>query len=457
MAIDVVILAAGKGTRMKSRLPKVLHPLAGKPLLAHVVDTAKELEQSRLCVVVGHGSDMIRSRFSNENIHWVAQEEQLGTGHAVQQAVHFINDNSIVLILYGDVPLISLKTLERMTASVTENAMALLTVTLDQPTGYGRIVRDHQGRATAIVEEKDASDEQRLIEEVNTGVMAVHAKNLKAWLPQLSDANAQGEYYLTDLIALAGAEGIEVTTHQPGSSMETQGVNDRLQLQQLERCYQLSLARQLMTDGVTLADENRIDCRGTLITGFDTFIDVNSIFEGRVTLGDNVSIGPNCYIKDASIGDNVRIKANTVIEGPVTIENEVDVGPFARLRPNTFLRKGSRIGNFVETKKSDIGPGSKVNHLSYIGDTTVGSASNIGAGTITCNYDGVNKFETHIGDGAFIGSNSALVAPVTIGNQATVGAGSTITRDVADNHLAIGRGKQKEVSGWKRPKKLRKD
>lgn len=457
MAIDVVILAAGKGTRMKSQMPKVLHSLAGKPLLAHVVDTAKKLEQSRLCAVVGHGSDLIRARFSSENIHWVAQEQQLGTGHAVQQAVHFINDNSIVLVLYGDVPLITLETLQAMAAAVTTDAMALLTVTLANPTGYGRIVRDHQGRVSAIVEEKDASDEQRLIEEVNTGVMAVHAKNLKAWLPRLSDANAQGEYYLTDVIALAVADNVEVITYQPGSLMETQGVNDRAQLQQLERSYQVAVARRLMAAGVTFADESRFDCRGSLSTGMDTFIDVNGIFEGTVTLGDNVVIGPNCVIRDAVIGNNVTIKANTVIEGPVTIEDQVEVGPFARLRPNTVLRKGSRIGNFVETKKSDIGPGSKVNHLSYIGDTTVGSASNIGAGTITCNYDGVNKFETHIGDDAFIGSNSALVAPVTIGNKATVGAGSTITRDVADNQLAIGRGKQREVSGWKRPKKVRKD
>lgn len=457
MAVDVVILAAGKGTRMKSRLPKVLHPLAGKPLLAHVVDTAKQLEQSRLCAVVGHGSELIRNHFSNESIHWVAQEEQLGTGHAVQQAINFINDNSVVLILYGDVPLIAAETLKALVASVTADSMALLTVTLAEPRGYGRIIRDHQSRPTAIVEEKDASEEQRLIEEVNTGVMAVHAQHLKAWLPKLSNANAQGEYYLTDLIAFAVEDGIEVVTQQPESAAETQGVNDRLQLEQLERIIQLDVANELMANGVTFADKSRFDCRGRLDAGSDVYIDINCIFEGAVVLGEGVSIGPNCYIKDAQIGDNVAIKANTVIEGPVIIESDVNIGPFARLRPHTVLRRGARIGNFVETKKSEIGPGSKVNHLSYIGDTTVGSEANIGAGTITCNYDGVNKFETRIGDGAFIGSNSALVAPVNIGNQATVGAGSTITRDVADNQLAIGRGKQKEVSGWKRPKKQRKD
>ncbi|MGD9659725.1 MAG: bifunctional UDP-N-acetylglucosamine diphosphorylase/glucosamine-1-phosphate N-acetyltransferase GlmU [Porticoccaceae bacterium] len=457
MAIDVVILAAGKGTRMKSSLPKVLHPLAGKPLLAHVIDTAKTLPNASISVVIGHGGEQICQAFANHNIQWITQQQQLGTGHAVEQATPFIHDNSVVLILYGDVPLIAPATLARLIEKVSASSLALLTVAMDDPTGYGRILRDQQGAVVAIVEEKDATPEQKLISEVNTGVMALRAEQLKTWLPRLENSNAQGEYYLTDLIAIAAQAGTKIATLQPDHSMETQGVNSRSQLHELERYYQRQQAEKLMAAGVTIADANRFDCRGSLSCGSDCFIDINTLFEGEVVLGANVTIGANCAIKDAVIGDNVVIKANTVIEGPATLEDNVEVGPFARLRPGTLLRRAARIGNFVETKKSDIGAGSKVNHLSYIGDATIGEHANIGAGTITCNYDGVNKFHTQIGDGAFIGSNTALVAPVTVGKNATVGAGSTITRDVGANNLAVARGRQKNLDAWQRPQKLKKD
>ncbi|MCK9502752.1 MAG: bifunctional UDP-N-acetylglucosamine diphosphorylase/glucosamine-1-phosphate N-acetyltransferase GlmU [Porticoccaceae bacterium] len=457
MAIDVVILAAGKGTRMKSSLPKVLHPLAGKPLLGHVIDTAKTLPDASISVVIGHGSEQISQTFANDDIQWISQHQQLGTGHAVQQAAPFIHDKSVVLVLYGDVPLIAATTLSQLVEKVSDSSMALLTVTMADPTGYGRILRNQQGAVVAIVEEKDATPEQKLIPEVNTGVMALQAEKLKTWLPQLENNNAQGEYYLTDLIAIAAQAGIQIASLQPANSMETQGVNNRSQLHQLERYCQYQQAEKLMAAGVTIADASRFDCRGSLRCGADSFIDINAVFEGDVVLGANVSIGANCTIKDAVIGDNVVIKANTVIEGPVTLEDNVDVGPFARLRPGTVLRKAARIGNFVETKKADIGAGSKVNHLSYIGDATIGDHANIGAGTITCNYDGVNKFQTRIGDGAFIGSNTALVAPVSVGKNATVGAGSTITRDVAADNLAVARARQKNLDGWQRPQKLKKD
>jgi len=454
MAVDVVILAAGQGTRMKSSLPKVLHRLAGKPLLGHVIDTAMTLADSHIKVVVGHGGDQIRQTFADRQIQWIPQEKQLGTGHAVQQAVPFIRDTAVVVVLYGDVPLIDSTTIARMLAAVSDAEISLLTVNLDDPTGYGRIIRDGAGRVVAIVEEKDASADQKIIREVNTGVMAFPAAKLKQWLPLLTNNNAQGEYYLTDLIALASKDNVSVNSLQPQSTMETEGVNSRSQLQRLERFYQRAQAEKLMAAGVTIADASRFDCRGSLHCGSDCFIDINGVFEGDVVLGSNVTVEPNCTIKNAVIGDNVRIKANTVIEGPVTLENNVDVGPFARLRPGTVLRQGARIGNFVETKKSDIGVGSKVNHLSYIGDATIGEHANIGAGTITCNYDGINKFHTTIGDGAFIGSNTALVAPVSVGANATVGAGSTITKDIGDNNLAVARGRQKNIEDWSRPEKI---
>ncbi|MFA5679066.1 MAG: bifunctional UDP-N-acetylglucosamine diphosphorylase/glucosamine-1-phosphate N-acetyltransferase GlmU [Pseudomonas sp.] len=457
MAVDVVILAAGKGTRMKSRMPKVLHPLAGKPLLGHVIDSASRLPESRISVVVGHGSDAVQSRFSDPAIHWITQEQQLGTGHALLQALPFFRDDALVLVLYGDVPLIAAQTLEHLLAAASKDRLALLTVHLDDPTGYGRILRDGDGKVCAIVEEKDASAQEKTICEINTGVLAAAVENLRVWLPRLQNDNSQKEYYLTDVIAMARQDGVEICTQHPISALETEGVNSRTQLHRLERHHQRMLAEKLMAAGVTIADVGRFDCRGALQCGEDGFIDINVLFEGDVRLGRDVSIGPNCVIRDAVIGDGVTIKANTVIEGPVTIEAGAEVGPFARLRPGTVLRAGSRIGNFVETKKSDIGPGSKVNHLSYVGDTHIGKGANIGAGTITCNYDGVNKFNTTIGDGAFIGSNSSLVAPVTIGGNATVGAGSTITRDVADGELAVARGRQKNIEAWQRPGKKTKE
>lgn len=458
MAVDIVILAAGKGTRMKSALPKVLHELAGKPLLGHVIDTARGIADSTVTVVVGHGGDAVRAHFDGAPVRWVEQRQQLGTGHAVLQALPWLRPDAATLVLYGDVPLIGADTLDTLVStSVTGDCLALLTVELRDPTGYGRILRDEQGRVVAIVEEKDADPEQKRISEANTGVLAVPAGRMAQWLPAIGSDNAQGEYYLTDLIAIARSAGLAINTHQPATSEETEGVNSRQQLCQLERHYQRQYAFGLMAAGVTLADADRFDCRGELEAGEDTFIDINCIFEGRVSLGRNVHVGPNCHIRDAVIGDGAVIKANTVIEGPVTLDRNVDVGPFARLRPGTTLGENARVGNFVETKKAEIGPGSKINHLSYIGDAGIGRGVNVGAGTITCNYDGVNKFRTLIGDGAFIGSNTSLVAPLTIGAQVTVGAGSTITRDVPDGELAVARGRQKNVEGWQRPHKPEKE
>lgn len=453
MAVDIVILAAGKGKRMKSNLPKVLHTLGNRTLLEHVLDSAESVPDAAINIVTGHGDEQVKAALGSRQVHWVRQERQLGTGHAVQQALPYIRGNGLVLVLYGDVPLIRPQTLMELIAKVKPNTLALLTANLNDPSGYGRIVRDESGSVRAIVEEKDATAEQRAITEINTGIMALPTDKLKVWLPKLSNQNAQGEYYLTDLVAMAVAEGCEVSVQRSASPMETEGVNSRQQLHDLERYWQQNLARALQDQGVTIADTNRFDCRGTLSCGEDSFIDINAVFEGRVSLGAGVHIGPNCCIRDAVIGDQVQIKAHTVIEGPVTIGDAVEVGPFARLRPGTVLGTKARIGNFVETKKVDIGAGSKVNHLSYIGDAHIGEGVNIGAGTITCNYDGVNKFKTKIGDGAFIGSNTSLVAPVDIGRQATVGAGSTITRDVEADCLAVARGRQKNIDGWKRPQK----
>jgi len=457
MAVDIVILAAGKGTRMRSRLPKVLHELAGKPLLGHVIDRARRLNDSTLSVVVGHGAEQVRQRFPDSDIHWVEQGEQLGTGHAVLQALPHLRAEATTLVLYGDVPLIEAETLATLVELVRDDSLALLTVTLDRPAGYGRILRNADGGVTGIVEEKDATPAEKLICEVNTGVMAVPAGKMAAWLPAIGNSNAQGEYYLTDLIAIAHGEGLTVATHQPASAEETEGVNSRAQLQMLERYFQRCMATRLMDSGVTLADADRFDCRGQLSAGEDCFIDVNTVFEGTVVLGTGVRIGPNCLIRNATIGDGATIKANTVIEGPVTLGAGVEAGPFARLRPGTVLHEGARIGNFVEIKKADIGTGSKVNHLSYIGDAVIGSGVNVGAGTITCNYDGVNKFTTTLHDGAFIGSNTSLVAPVTVGAGATVGAGSTVTRDVPAGELTVARGKQRNITGWQRPVKQQKD
>ena len=452
MVTDVVVLAAGKGTRMKSELPKVLHGLAGRPLLQHVIDTAGRLPDARSIVVTGHGADEVTRALDTKNVTFVAQNEQLGTAHAVLQALPKLRKNSIVLILYGDVPLISVDTLEALISEVTPEHLALLTVHLAAPFGYGRIIRDKAENVVAIVEEKDASPLQRLIQEVNTGVLALTAENLCAWLPSIGNDNAQGEYYLTDLIALACANGVGIKTLQPKAVEEVQGVNNRQQLAQLERFYQRQQADQLMLAGVTLADPQRFDIRGELQTGTDNFIDINVVIEGKVVFGSGIVIGPNCQIINSVIGDNVQIKANSIIEDSQLASGCV-VGPFARLRPGTILEERAKVGNFVETKKTTVGKGSKINHLSYIGDAVLGSHVNVGAGTITCNYDGVNKHRTEIGDDAFIGSNTSLVAPVRVGNMATVGAGSTITQDVPDEQLGLTRVEQKNISGWQRPVK----
>ncbi|NRB37321.1 MAG: bifunctional UDP-N-acetylglucosamine diphosphorylase/glucosamine-1-phosphate N-acetyltransferase GlmU [Pseudomonadales bacterium] len=442
---------------MKSKLPKVLQPLAAKPLLAHVLETAKALANSRTHVVIGHGADEVKSRFENTDVaSWVMQTEQLGTGHAVDMAMPFIDNDSISLILYGDVPLVKKETLKALLEKVTANTMALLTVELVDSTGYGRIIRDENKNVVAIVEQKDANAEQLAVKEVNTGILAIKTAELKAYLPQLSNQNAQGEYYLTDIIAMSVANGVGVDALCINDDIEVQGVNDKQQLSALERAYQARQAEALMVAGVTLIDPARIDVRGTVSVGQDVSIDVNCIFQGEVILGDNVSIAANCIIgeigKKVTIGNDVEIKANCIIEDAI-IANACVIGPYARLRPATELAEGVKIGNFVETKKSKIGQGSKVNHLSYIGDALIGKDVNIGAGTITCNYDGVNKHQTIIEDNAFIGSNTSLVAPVKIGHTATVGAGSTVGLDVPANELAVTRAKQRNISGWTRPRK----
>ncbi len=450
--LHVVILAAGQGSRMKSALPKVLHKVAGRPMLHHVIATARQLGAEQIHAVIGHGADQVRAATEDQQINWVVQSEQLGTGHAVAQVLPDLPDDARVLVLYGDVPLTRHDTLEAMTSTLDGATLALLTVTLDNPSGYGRIVRDAADKVTSIVEQKDATGPQLTIREVNTGILATSARHLKSWLPDLSNANAQGEYYLTDIIAMAVDAGLAVSVSQPDDPFEVQGVNNRLQLSELERWYQRQQAERLMTEGATLADPARIDVRGDLTIGNDILIDVNVVFEGKVDIGSNVSIGPGCVIKDTRIADGAQINAHSVLDG-ATVGMNAQIGPFARLRPGTQLADNTKVGNFVETKKAVVGEGSKINHLSYVGDATLARNVNIGAGTITCNYDGVNKYQTEIGDGVFVGSNTSLVAPVTIAAQATIGAGSTITRDVADNELAVARGRQRNISGWERPKK----
>ena len=449
---DIVILAAGKGTRMGSALPKVLHKLAGLPLLGHVINAAKTVSDAKQIIVTGHGAELVEETFVASGSHFVQQTEQLGTAHAVNMAVPHLRDNSKVLILYGDVPLIKPATIEKMLTAVKGKTIGLLTIHMENPMGYGRIVRDQAGMIESIAEQKDASEEQLLINEINTGVMALGAKELKAWLPQIDNKNAQGEYYLTDLIAIAAANGYLIDSIQPTSATEVEGVNNRIQLSRLERAHQLELAEALMLSGTTLADPSRFDLRGELSAGQDNFIDVNCLFEGRVTIGSNVSIGPNCQIIDSTISDGVEIRANTVIEHAV-IGKQAIIGPFARIRPGTELGNNTKVGNFVETKKAIVGDGSKINHLSYVGDAKLGCGVNVGAGTITCNYDGVNKHKTKIGDGAFIGSNSTLIAPVTIGENGFVAAGSTLTQDVSADALAVSRTKQRNIPGWQRPTK----
>lgn len=450
--LHVVILAAGQGSRMKSSLPKVLHKIAGRPMLHHVIVTAQTLCAAGIHGVIGHGADQVKTASADHKVNWVMQDQQLGTGHAVAQALPDLPDDARVLVLYGDVPLTTSDTLQGLVQNLDDKTLGLLTVTLSNPQGYGRILRNSAGQVTAIVEQKDASVEQLAICEVNTGILAVSARHLKTWLPQLSSSNVQGEYYLTDIIAMAVQAGMTVKVAQPDNAFEVQGVNNRVQLAELERWYQSREAGRLMTEGATLADPARVDVRGELSIGNDVLIDINVVFIGKVTLGSHVSIGPGCVITDSTIADGAQIHAHSVLEQASVGEN-AQVGPFARLRPGTQLAANTKVGNFVETKKTIMGEGSKINHLSYIGDATLGAGVNVGAGTITCNYDGVNKFQTVLGDDVFVGSNSSLVAPVTVGAGATIGAGSTITKDVAAQELAVARGRQRNIPGWQKPKK----
>lgn len=453
MELSIAILAAGKGTRMKSVLPKVMQPLAGQPLLRHVVKTAQQLKATRTVVVYGHGGEQVQKAFAADHLLWAEQAEQKGTGHAVQMALPQLPTSGITLILYGDVPLTTVATLQKLTAKVShEKVMGLITLVMENPAGYGRIVRNKAGQVVRIVEQKDANDSEKEIREVNTGIFCVPNSLLHKWLPQLQNNNAQGEYYLTDIIAMTAAEGVAIETVQPQAAWEVDGVNDKLQLATLERVHQQVLAENLMRGGVTLIDPARLDIRGEVLHGMDVHIEPNVIFEGRVVLGNNVRIGANCQLKDCEIADNVVIKPNSLIDEAV-VGAGAEIGPFARLRPGTVLAEQVHIGNFVETKKAVLGKGSKANHLAYLGDAEIGSGVNIGAGTITCNYDGVNKHLTRIGDNAFIGTNSSLIAPVTIGSGATTGAGSAISKDVPADTLAVARGKQVTVDGWQRPVK----
>ena len=449
--LNIVVLAAGKGTRMRSKLPKVLHVLAGESLLSRVLNTARDLGSKNLCVVVGHGAEQVRAATSAIDVNFVEQMPQLGTGHALQLAASHLNDAYPTLVLYGDVPLTQLSTLQKL-VDAAANGMALLTVNLDDPTGYGRIVRNEAGVVQRIVEHKDASEAERSIQEVNTGVLIAPTVELKDWLSQLSNDNVQGEYYLTDVIGMAVRDGVLVNTAQPVAEWETLGVNSKVQLAELETIWRSEVAKGLLEAGVTLADPARIDVRGSLKCGMDVSIDVGCVFEGQVTLGDDVRVGPYCVIRNSTIAAGAEIAAFSHIDGAVVGEVS-KVGPYARLRPDAVLAEKTHIGNFVEIKKATVGVGSKINHLSYIGDATIGSGVNVGAGVITCNYDGVNKFQTVIGDGAFIGSDSQLVAPVTVGAGATIGAGSTITKDTPEHTLTLSRAKQMSVPAWVRPLK----
>ncbi|SEL26737.1 bifunctional UDP-N-acetylglucosamine pyrophosphorylase / Glucosamine-1-phosphate N-acetyltransferase [Halomonas daqiaonensis] len=451
MTLDVVILAAGQGTRMRSTRPKVLHQLAGKPMVRHVIDTTRGLEAERTHVVVGHGAEQVREALADCRVRFALQAEQKGTGHAVAQTLESLGEGR-VLVLYGDVPLIRRETLVELLAHVDEQHLGLLTVTLEDPAGYGRILRNAAGEVVAIVEHKDASETERAVHECNTGIMAMTAAQLRRWLPRLSADNAQGEYYLTDIIAMAAAEGVKVATAQPARPLEVEGVNNRAQMARLERAHQHDIAERLMEQGVALLDPSRLDVRGRLTCGHDVEIDVGCVFEGEVELGEGVRIGPHCVIRESHVGAESVIESHSVLDGAV-VAGHNRIGPFARLRPGSRLAVGARVGNFVETKNVEVGEGSKINHLSYVGDARLGRDVNVGAGTITCNYDGVNKHRSEIGDGAFIGSNTALVAPVSVGKGATVGAGSTISKDVADNALAVSRGRQISKADWPRPTK----
>ncbi|KVA74101.1 hypothetical protein WM36_16690, partial [Burkholderia ubonensis] len=451
-AMNIVILAAGTGKRMRSALPKVLHPLAGRPLLSHIIATARALQPSRLVVVVGHGAEQVQAAVAAPDVQFAVQAEQLGTGHAVRQALPLLDPAQPTLVLYGDVPLTRVSTLERLVAAARDGRYGILTVTLDDPTGYGRIVRDPAGFVTRIVEQKDASPEEQKIAEINTGIVVTPTAQLAMWLGALNNDNAQGEYYLTDVVELAIDAGFEVVTAQPDAEWETLGVNSKAQLAELERVHQRNLADALLVDGVTLADPARLDVRGTLRCGRDVSIDVNCVFEGNVTLADDVTIGANCVIRNASIGAGARIDAFTHIDGAELGAHTV-IGPYARLRPGAQLADEAHVGNFVEVKNAVIGHGSKANHLTYIGDADIGARVNIGAGTITCNYDGANKFRTVIEDDVFVGSDTQLVAPVRVGRGVTIAAGTTIWKDVAEGMLALNDKTQTAKSGYVRPVK----
>ena len=452
--MNIVILAAGQGKRMHSNLPKVLHPIAGKPLVSHVIDTARSLSPQTLCLVYGHGGDAVRTTLAAPDLAWALQEPQLGTGHAVQQALPHLKGDGTTLVLYGDVPLIQAETLKRL-IQAAQDALAILTVELADPSGYGRIVRNTQGEVMRIVEQKDATPDERAIREINTGIMAMPTARLGEWLGRLSNDNAQKEYYLTDIVGMAVADGLPIHTANPKHEWEVLGVNSKVQLAELERIAQRNVADQLMEAGVRLADPARFDVRGELVCGRDVFIDVNCVFEGRVVLDEAVEIGPNCVIRNARIGAGTRIAAYTHIEDAV-VGPDGRIGPFARLRPGAELAEDVHVGNFVEIKKSSIAAHSKANHLAYIGDATIGSRVNVGAGTITCNYDGANKFQTIIEDDAFIGSDTQLVAPVRVGRGATIGAGTTLTKDAPADTLTLSRAKQLSLPGWKRPVKIKK-
>lgn len=449
--LSVVILAAGKGTRMYSDLPKVLHSVGGKPLVKHAIDTAKKLNAAQIHIIYGYAAELLQARLSDEPLNWVYQAEQLGTGHAMMQAEPYFKDDENILMMYADTPLATVETLQKLIAAKPENGIALLTVVLDNPTGYGRILRENNS-VVGIVEQKDANEEQLKIQEVNTGMMVASGASFRRWLSRLDNNNAQGEYYITDLIAMANEDGFQVNAVQVAEKMEVEGANNRLQLAGLERYYQQKQAKELMLAGVTLLDPARFDLRGTLSHGKDVEIDVNVVLEGEIVLGDRVKIGAGAILKNCKIGNDVEIKPYSVLEDCV-IGASATVGPFARLRPGAELAEETHIGNFVEVKNAQIGKGSKVNHLSYIGDTEMGESCNIGAGTITCNYDGANKHKTVIGNHVFVGSDSQLVAPVTIADNATIGAGATITKDVAENELVITRVAQRHIANWQRPSK----
>jgi len=450
-ALSVVILAAGKGTRMYSDLPKVLHRIAGKPMVQHVIDTANKSGAKNVHLVYGHGGELLKQTLRDDALNWVLQAEQLGTGHAMQQAAPFFADDEDILMLYGDVPLITLETLTRLREAKPQGGIGLLTVKLDDPTGYGRIVREN-GAVVGIVEHKDATDAQRQINEINTGILVANGADLKRWLGKLNNNNAQGEYYITDVIAMAHQEGREVVAAHPDRLSEVEGVNNRLQLSRLERVYQAEQAEKLLLAGVMLLDPARFDLRGELTHGRDVEIDTNVIIEGQVTLGHRVKIGTGCVIKNSVIGDDCEISPYTVVED-ARLDAACTIGPFARLRPGAELAEGAHVGNFVEMKKARLGKGSKAGHLSYLGDAEIGDNVNIGAGTITCNYDGANKHKTLIGDDVFVGSDTQLVAPVSVGNGATIAAGTTVTRDVAANELVLSRVPQVHKQDWQRPVK----